>query len=158
MQAPSPPSKFGRDAHAVRIDNIAHTVGRHEVIDLFSNLIGQVRRCEEHINDEDGRYMDMSFFSRDCARKALCMSGYNVGGVPVYDPLHQLPYPPVAHISLPGLSPLSRRPTASVARTASTSLMTAATSTFSASPSTLPSKHRLSSLLIRLLTSSSPQN
>lgn len=79
-----PPARFPRDAHAVRIENIAHTVGRHEIIDLFSNLIGQVRRCEEHVNDEDGRYMDMSFFSRDCARKALCMSGYTVSNVPMY--------------------------------------------------------------------------
>jgi hypothetical protein len=79
-----PANRFGRDAHGVRIENIAHTVGRHEIIDLFSNLIGQVRRCEEHITDEDGRYMDMSFFSRDCARKALCMSGYTVSGVPLY--------------------------------------------------------------------------
>jgi hypothetical protein len=78
-----PSNRFGREAHAVRIDNIAGTVGRHEIIDLFSNLIGQVRRCEEVHNGQE-RWMDMAFFSRDCARKALCMSGYTVSGVPLY--------------------------------------------------------------------------
>lgn len=114
------PFKFARDTYAVRVDNIAACVGRHELIELFSNLIGasttsliactiplriptagHVRKCDENITDEHGRYMDISFFSRDasrcvhshldfiCAspalstRKALCMSGYTVAGVPL---------------------------------------------------------------------------
>jgi hypothetical protein len=32
--------KLGRDTYAVRIENIAACVGRHEIIELFSNLIG----------------------------------------------------------------------------------------------------------------------
>lgn len=37
-----PPFKYARDTYSVRVENIAPCVGRHEIIELFSNLIGEL--------------------------------------------------------------------------------------------------------------------
>ncbi|TFK46828.1 hypothetical protein OE88DRAFT_1774920 [Heliocybe sulcata] len=83
MASGPPVFKFSREAYAVKVQNIAQTASRYEIISLFSNLVGDVRECEESVDDSKGRTMVLTFHTRDACKKALCMSGYTVGGVPL---------------------------------------------------------------------------
>ncbi|KAH9946911.1 hypothetical protein B0H21DRAFT_857420 [Amylocystis lapponica] len=79
---PNPVFKFNRDTYTVKVENIADSVSRREIVDLFSNLIGEIRRCEEYTNGSR-RVIGLTFHTHDAAKKALCMSGYNVDGHPL---------------------------------------------------------------------------
>ncbi|EIN08555.1 hypothetical protein PUNSTDRAFT_126535 [Punctularia strigosozonata HHB-11173 SS5] len=83
--APSGPPvfKFSRDTYSIRVENVPESVGRREIKELFCNLIGEVRRCEERISDEQGRFMELTFYTRDASKKAMCMNGYTVAGIPL---------------------------------------------------------------------------
>ncbi|OBZ67446.1 hypothetical protein A0H81_12591 [Grifola frondosa] len=78
----SPVFKFKREAYAVRVENVAESVSRREIVELFNSLIGDVRKCEEAF-DDNRRILTLSFSTQDAAKKALCMSGYTVAGVPL---------------------------------------------------------------------------
>ncbi|KAJ7032005.1 hypothetical protein C8F04DRAFT_670972 [Mycena alexandri] len=67
--------KFSRETNAVRVENIPQNVNRLEVLALFSTLIGDIRASQE---SDDA--LEITFFTADSARKALCMTGYNVAG------------------------------------------------------------------------------
>ncbi|KAJ6478738.1 hypothetical protein C8R47DRAFT_1074777 [Mycena vitilis] len=67
--------KFSRETNAVRVENIPQHVNRLEVLALFSTLIGDIRASQ----DVDPA-LEITFFTADSARKALCMTGYNVAG------------------------------------------------------------------------------
>ncbi|KIK68499.1 hypothetical protein GYMLUDRAFT_720987 [Collybiopsis luxurians FD-317 M1] len=63
----------------VKIANVPSHVNRGEVVSLFSTLIGDVRSTSE-FRDAIGTHIEISFQSKDAAKKALCMSGYTMGG------------------------------------------------------------------------------
>ncbi|KAJ7741943.1 hypothetical protein DFH07DRAFT_964721 [Mycena maculata] len=67
--------KFSRETNAVRVENIPQNVNRLEVLSLFSTLIGDIRASQD--SDEA---LEITFFTADSARKALCMTGYSVAG------------------------------------------------------------------------------
>ncbi|KAI0676329.1 hypothetical protein C8Q78DRAFT_1065199 [Trametes maxima] len=79
---PNPLFKFVRDGFSVHVTNIGDAVSRREILELFNNLIGDITKCEEH-RDGVRRYYILTFATQDSAKKALCMSGYNVDGVPL---------------------------------------------------------------------------
>ncbi|GBE83783.1 hypothetical protein SCP_0508390 [Sparassis crispa] len=79
---PNPVFKFNRDTYTVKVENIVEYVSRHDIVELFSNLIGEVRKCEEH-TEGSRRALFLTFHTNDAAKKALCMSGYNVAEVPL---------------------------------------------------------------------------
>ncbi|OCH88422.1 hypothetical protein OBBRIDRAFT_813659 [Obba rivulosa] len=82
MSSQNPVFKFAREGLTVKVGNLAESVSRRDVVELFSSLIGEVRKCEERT--EDGhRILQVSFSTQDAAKKALCMSGYNVSGLPL---------------------------------------------------------------------------
>lgn len=64
--------------NSVRVDNVSKS-STQEVIALFSALVGQIRSFHE-IRDALGTHLEIAFFNRDAATKALCMTGYNIGG------------------------------------------------------------------------------
>ncbi|KAJ6628018.1 hypothetical protein B0H10DRAFT_321322 [Mycena sp. CBHHK59/15] len=72
---PGPVFKFSRETNAVRVENIPHNVNRLDVLSLFSTLIGDIR-----VSQDSDEALEITFFTADSARKALCMSGYNVAG------------------------------------------------------------------------------
>ncbi|KAF7351381.1 RRM domain-containing protein [Mycena sanguinolenta] len=51
------------------------SVNRLEVLTLFRTLIGDIRTSQD---SEDA--LEITFFTADSARKALCMAGYNIAG------------------------------------------------------------------------------
>ncbi|TFK38039.1 hypothetical protein BDQ12DRAFT_735950 [Crucibulum laeve] len=65
--------------NSVKVENISENVGRNEVAALFNTLIGKVCAFQER-QDVTGSYLQISFNSREAAQKALCMSGYSLGG------------------------------------------------------------------------------
>ncbi|KAJ6557947.1 hypothetical protein B0H19DRAFT_123883 [Mycena capillaripes] len=67
--------KFSRETNVVRVENIPQNVNRLEVLALFSTLIGDIRASQ----DSDDA-LEITFYTADSARKALCMTGYNVAG------------------------------------------------------------------------------
>ncbi|KAG7095363.1 hypothetical protein E1B28_006122 [Marasmius oreades] len=67
------------NVNAVKIVNLPNHVNRREIIALFNKLIGDVRSTSE-FRDAIGTHMEIVFSSRDAAKKALCMSGYTIGG------------------------------------------------------------------------------
>ncbi|XP_006463218.1 hypothetical protein AGABI2DRAFT_144580 [Agaricus bisporus var. bisporus H97] len=67
-----------RNTNTVRVDNVSKS-SASEVIALFNALIGQIRSFHE-IKDALGTHLEITFFNRDAATKALCMTGYNIGG------------------------------------------------------------------------------
>ncbi|CDO70980.1 hypothetical protein BN946_scf184830.g12 [Trametes cinnabarina] len=79
---PNPVFKFSREGCSVHVNNIADAVSRREILDLFNNLIGNITKCDE-LYDRGRRYYALTFSNQDAAKKALCMSGYNVDGVPL---------------------------------------------------------------------------
>ncbi|KAI0631252.1 hypothetical protein C8Q77DRAFT_196212 [Trametes polyzona] len=79
---PNPLYKFSREGYSVRVNNVADAVSRREILDLFNNLIGDITKSEETY-DRGRRCYVLTFTSQDSAKKALCMSGYNVDGVPL---------------------------------------------------------------------------
>ncbi|EIM88839.1 uncharacterized protein STEHIDRAFT_138020 [Stereum hirsutum FP-91666 SS1] len=72
--------KFSREAYAVIVDRIPPGVGRREIVDLFSTLVGDIRKVEDR---NQGHSMEITFHTHDAARKALCMTGYTISGVPL---------------------------------------------------------------------------
>ncbi|KAM5537598.1 hypothetical protein V8D89_008676 [Ganoderma adspersum] len=80
---PNPLFKFNRDGFSVHISNVADAVTRREILDLFNNLIGDITKCDENYDAAGRRYYALTFVSQDAAKKALCMSGYNVDGTPL---------------------------------------------------------------------------
>ncbi|KAH9941800.1 uncharacterized protein BXZ73DRAFT_41748 [Epithele typhae] len=74
--------KFTREGYSVNVTNIADAVSKREILDLFNNLIGDISKCEE-LCEGGRRYFSLTFNSQDTAKKALCMSGYNVDGSPL---------------------------------------------------------------------------
>ncbi|KAI0659701.1 hypothetical protein C8Q70DRAFT_1064408 [Cubamyces menziesii] len=79
---PNPLFKFNRDGYSVHVNNIADAVSRREILDLFNNLIGDITKCDE-MHEGNRRYYVLTFATQDSAKKALCMSGYNVDGIPL---------------------------------------------------------------------------
>ncbi|KAH9899186.1 hypothetical protein C8Q73DRAFT_678867 [Cubamyces lactineus] len=79
---PNPLFKFNREGYSVHVNNIADAVSRREILDLFNNLIGDIMKCDE-MHEGNRRYYVLAFATQDSAKKALCMSGYNVDGVPL---------------------------------------------------------------------------
>ncbi|KAJ3556562.1 hypothetical protein NM688_g1962 [Phlebia brevispora] len=79
----NPLFKFRGDMLAVRVENVPQTVTRQEIVKLFATLIGEVRKCDEYFEEGKKRVFDVAFANPDTARKALCMSGYTVAGVPL---------------------------------------------------------------------------
>ncbi|KAJ6487736.1 hypothetical protein C8R45DRAFT_255460 [Mycena sanguinolenta] len=78
MNTPSlsgPIFKFSRETNAVCVENIPPNVNRLEVLALFRTLIGDIRASQD---SEDA--LEITFFTADLARKALCMTGYNIAG------------------------------------------------------------------------------
>ncbi|KAI0792518.1 hypothetical protein C8Q75DRAFT_753247 [Abortiporus biennis] len=71
-----------RDCHVVRVENIPPSVGAEEIVDLFRTLIGEVSGFNALL-ENNRRYLDLSLASQDALRKALCMTGYNIGGSPL---------------------------------------------------------------------------
>ncbi|KAJ3562075.1 hypothetical protein NP233_g9803 [Leucocoprinus birnbaumii] len=69
---------FHRNTNSVRVDNVTKG-GTREVIALFNALVGHIRNFHE-IKDALGTHLEITFFNRDAATKALCMTGYNIGG------------------------------------------------------------------------------
>ncbi|KXN85508.1 Multiple RNA-binding domain-containing protein 1 [Leucoagaricus sp. SymC.cos] len=69
---------FHRNTNSVRVDNVSKN-GTSEVVALFSALVGQIRTFNE-IKDALGTHLEVTFFNREAATKALCMTGYNIGG------------------------------------------------------------------------------
>ncbi|KAF9652648.1 hypothetical protein BDM02DRAFT_3088537 [Thelephora ganbajun] len=82
-----PPSnpifRFNRETYSIKIENIAEQATRQTILDLFQSMIGEVRKCDEHVEAGKPRSMDLTFSSRDAFMKSLCMSGYTVAGVPI---------------------------------------------------------------------------
>ncbi|KAF9078727.1 hypothetical protein BDP27DRAFT_1281495 [Rhodocollybia butyracea] len=81
--------------NTVKIANVPNHVNRGEVVSLFSTLIGDVRSTSE-FRDAIGTHIEISFLSHDAAKKALCMSGYTIGGcslvvTPVFEEREVLP-------------------------------------------------------------------
>ncbi|TBU34288.1 hypothetical protein BD311DRAFT_793935 [Dichomitus squalens] len=81
--SPNPLFKFNRDGFAVHVSNVADAVTRRELVDLFNNFIGDIIKCDENYDAAGRRYYALTFASQDAAKKALCMSGYNVDGTPL---------------------------------------------------------------------------
>ncbi|KAJ7196555.1 hypothetical protein GGX14DRAFT_672929, partial [Mycena pura] len=67
--------KFSRETNAVRVENILPSANRLEVVALFRSLIGEIRASQD-----SGDALEITFSTADAARKALCMSGYNIAG------------------------------------------------------------------------------
>ncbi|KAJ7118679.1 hypothetical protein C8R43DRAFT_1137224 [Mycena crocata] len=67
--------KFSRETNVVRVENIPQHVNRLDVLALFNTLIGDIRTSQD---SEEA--LEITFFTVDSARKALCMTGYNVAG------------------------------------------------------------------------------
>ncbi|KAK7441024.1 hypothetical protein VKT23_016805 [Stygiomarasmius scandens] len=65
--------------NTVRIVNLPNHVNRREVIGLFDTLIGEIRNTTD-FRDAIGTHIEITFASHDAAKKALCMSGYTIGG------------------------------------------------------------------------------
>ncbi|TFK72478.1 RNA-binding domain-containing protein [Pluteus cervinus] len=53
-----------------------------KILELFHSLIGDIRSVQDRL-DATGKYLEITFFSHDAARKALCMSGYTISGAPL---------------------------------------------------------------------------
>ncbi|KAJ7820974.1 hypothetical protein B0H14DRAFT_1337768 [Mycena olivaceomarginata] len=70
-----PVFKFSSQTNAVCVENIPQNMNRLEVLALFSTLIGDIRASQD-----SGDALELTFFSADSARKALCMTGYNIAG------------------------------------------------------------------------------
>ncbi|KAJ7359637.1 hypothetical protein DFH08DRAFT_952747 [Mycena albidolilacea] len=70
-----PVFKFSSQTNAVCVENIPQNMNRLEVLALFSTLIGDIRASQD-----SGDALEITFFSADSARKALCMTGYNIAG------------------------------------------------------------------------------
>ncbi|KAJ3985833.1 hypothetical protein F5890DRAFT_1507540 [Lentinula detonsa] len=64
--------------NTIKIANVSNNV-RGEVVALFNSLIGDVRSTSE-FRDAIGTHIEITFNSHDAAKKALCMSGYTIGG------------------------------------------------------------------------------
>ncbi|EPS94069.1 hypothetical protein FOMPIDRAFT_1134998 [Fomitopsis schrenkii] len=79
---PNPVFKFSREMHTVQVENIAESASVQDIVDLFTTLIGEVRKCEEYL-DGSRRILGLTFMTHDATKKALCMSGYTVSGVPL---------------------------------------------------------------------------
>ncbi|KAI0916035.1 hypothetical protein AcV5_003484 [Taiwanofungus camphoratus] len=82
MTAANPVFKFNREVYMVKVDNIPESVSHREILELFNALIGEIRKYEEVV-DGSRRVLGLTFQTHDAAKKALCMSGYNVAGVPL---------------------------------------------------------------------------
>ncbi|KAJ7599048.1 hypothetical protein C8J56DRAFT_815384 [Mycena floridula] len=74
--------KLNRNKNAVKVQNVPLNVNRREVVALFTTLIGDVHSWSE-VTEPAGSYLKLSFFTRDAARKAFCMSGYTIAGSPL---------------------------------------------------------------------------
>ncbi|KAI0370572.1 hypothetical protein BV20DRAFT_994913 [Pilatotrama ljubarskyi] len=98
--------KFSREGCSVHVNNIAEAVSRREILDLFNNLIGDITKCDE-LFDKGRRYYSLTFSTQDSAKKALCMSGYNVDGVPLA--VTPVPSSDVPRAGRPGKHPDTRR-------------------------------------------------
>ncbi|TCD63490.1 hypothetical protein EIP91_005349 [Steccherinum ochraceum] len=79
----TPVFKFSHDGYSVKVDNIAAGVSQQEIVDLFSSLIGEVSKYTRFLGDGNRRSLELTFSSQDAAKKALCMTGYNVAGIPL---------------------------------------------------------------------------
>ncbi|CCL98231.1 uncharacterized protein FIBRA_00225 [Fibroporia radiculosa] len=79
---PNPVFRFNRETCSIKVENVAESVTRQEIADLFATLIGDVSKCDESM-DGARRVVGLTFRTHDAAQKALCMSGYNVAGVPL---------------------------------------------------------------------------
>ncbi|GAW03299.1 pre-mrna splicing factor [Lentinula edodes] len=67
------------NTNTIKIANVSNHVNRAEVVALFGTLIGDVRNTSE-FRDAIGTHIEITFNTHDAAKKALCMSGYTIGG------------------------------------------------------------------------------
>ncbi|KAH7923449.1 hypothetical protein BV22DRAFT_1036301 [Leucogyrophana mollusca] len=88
---------MNRDTFTVKVDNISQHIQIREVESLFNSLVGEVQHSAVRQNGANARYLELSFYTHDNYKKALCMSGYNVGGSPLV----------VTRACMPNLSPSS---------------------------------------------------
>lgn len=72
------PGFHRNNANSIRVDNVSKS-NTHEVVALFNALVGHIHSFHE-IKDALGTHLEIIFFNRDAATKALCMTGYNIGG------------------------------------------------------------------------------
>ncbi|KAL0959607.1 hypothetical protein HGRIS_011314 [Hohenbuehelia grisea] len=80
--------RFNRETNVVKVENIPEHVSLHEVLSLFTSMIGDVKSSRE-CDAPPGKSLEIRFLSRDATKKALCMSGYTVGGAPLaVSPVH----------------------------------------------------------------------
>ncbi|CAK5274851.1 unnamed protein product [Mycena citricolor] len=70
--------RFSRETNAVRVEHIPLNTNRFEILSLFKTLVGEIRTSRDL---EEG--IEITFYTADAARKALCMSGYSVAGFPI---------------------------------------------------------------------------
>ncbi|KAH8084335.1 hypothetical protein BXZ70DRAFT_957746 [Cristinia sonorae] len=90
----TPVFKFNHEGYSVKVENIAQTVNQQDIVDLFSGLIGEVSKCTRFLGEGNRRFLELTFPSQDAAKKALCMTGYNVAGIPLSVSASQ---PPESH-------------------------------------------------------------
>lgn len=83
LSRPNPVFRFHGETYSVKVENIAPTVARQELVELFSTLIGDVSNCTEYQDEKKQRVLELAFTNPDASKKALCMSGYNVAGLPL---------------------------------------------------------------------------
>ncbi|KAI0743190.1 hypothetical protein BC629DRAFT_253028 [Irpex lacteus] len=81
--SPNPVFKFSGQMFTVKVQNIPPTTTRQDILQLFTTLIGDVHRCEELVDGAKRRIIELEFSSLDAAKKALCMTGYTVSGIPI---------------------------------------------------------------------------
>ncbi|KAI0697056.1 hypothetical protein BC835DRAFT_1340033 [Cytidiella melzeri] len=81
--SPNPVFKFAGQMYAVKVENVPSAATQQEIVKLFSALIGDVRRCDEFVDDMKRRVIELEFPTSDAAKKALCMTGYTVSGVQI---------------------------------------------------------------------------
>lgn len=81
--APNPVFSLGHETYTVKVENIAPSVSVQNIVDLFGHLIGEVSRYSGILGGGNRRYVELSFNTQDAMKKALCMTGYNVAGVPL---------------------------------------------------------------------------
>ncbi|RXW15315.1 hypothetical protein EST38_g10538 [Candolleomyces aberdarensis] len=82
--SPDLPNGFPEFAHTqqtntVRIENIPARVDRRELVALFRTLIGDVE-CFRDVKERNQEQLEITFYNRGVAAKALCMNGYSIGG------------------------------------------------------------------------------
>ncbi|EKM57986.1 uncharacterized protein PHACADRAFT_206833 [Phanerochaete carnosa HHB-10118-sp] len=83
LSSPNPVFRFHGEPYSVKVENVAHTVTRQDLVTLFTTLIGDISNCTEYQDEKTQRVFELAFTNPDASKKALCMLGYNIAGVPL---------------------------------------------------------------------------